>query len=115
PTTGSVGAGFQHTIPAGPNPNLPPVALDPDDIAKAADRNALRVILTFVGPQLLGFLLVTLVLPITTFGLVPYEVGQSFLSASVGALNSETMNLVWRLLVAVLAVVAGVVLARRGQ
>jgi hypothetical protein len=73
------------------------------------------VILTFVAPQLLGFLLLTLVLPTTMLGLVPYEVGQAFLTASVGALNSDAMNLVWRLLVAGLAVVLGIVLARRGQ
>jgi hypothetical protein len=93
-------------------PHLSP---PPDTIARAADRHALRVIFIFVGPQLLGFLLVTLVLPSTTLGLVPYEAGQSFLASVVGALNSDAMNLYWRLLVAGLAVAAGVVLARRDQ
>lgn len=85
------------------------------DVAEAADRHGMRVILTFVAPQLLGFLLLTLIVPATSLGLLPYEAGQASLTASVGALNSDAMNLSWRVLVAVVAVGLGIVLARRGQ
>ena len=51
------------------------VGPSPDDIAKAADRHALGVILIFVAPQLLGFLLLTLVVPATALGLAAHEAG----------------------------------------
>jgi hypothetical protein len=89
--------------------------LSADAIAGAADRHALRVILTYAAPQLLGFLLVTLVLPSVVVGLLPAEVGQRYLASIVDALNSDAATFFWRLLVAGLAVVGGVLLARRGQ
>jgi hypothetical protein len=84
-----------------------------EEIAGEADRHALRLIVAFVAPQLLGFVLVTLVLPAAALGLLPYELGPTYLGLIVAGLNSTPLMLGWRLLVAGLAVILGIVLARR--
>jgi hypothetical protein len=86
-----------------------------DEIAGAADRHTLQLIVAYVAPQLLGFVLVTIVLPVTALGLIPYEAGPALLGSIVGGLNATPVTLGWRLLVAGLAVLLGVALARRGH
>jgi hypothetical protein len=91
---------------------MPPAA---EQIAGAADRHTLHLIVAFVAPQLLGFVLVTIILPAIALGLIPYEDGPALLGLMVGTLNATPVTLGWRLLVAGLAVGLGIMLARRGQ
>jgi hypothetical protein len=86
-----------------------------DGVAEAAEAHALGLIGAYFAPQLLGFGLVTLILPALTMGLVPYDIGPAYLATIADAVNATGVALSWRLLVAGTAVVAGLVLARRGH